>query len=218
MAPWTFFSASVMDSSASVLGQMPLIKKLHFPREIPVVVACTANSVFFAIMVGVFILYRYILAPIRLGWPGLPPLALLWLPVVVLILYFTTLGVSLFIAAANVFYEDVKFATGMGLGFLQYLMPILYFSENIFYSKRIPRLLQSPLYHAYLVNPLAWVITAFKQMFFQRANIAPRGMPPILSSQFDWRLMVINLVISLVVFWAGYTFFNSLKWRFAERP
>ncbi len=78
------------------------------------------------------------------------------------------------------FYEDVKFILNIVMGFLFYLLPIIYFAENIFFSSRIPPALRWWAYHLYLANPLAWIITAFKQIFFGVQNIANVNAPPVL--------------------------------------
>ncbi|MBV9848817.1 MAG: ABC transporter permease [Armatimonadetes bacterium] len=219
--PWTFFQTSVLDASTSVLVKLPLLKKVYFPREIPVIAAIGQNFFQFLVTMLVFVLYRWGLVTLFYGWPGWPPVQILWLPVVVLILFLLTLGVSFFVCAWNVFYEDVKFLLTAAMSFLFYLLPIVYFAENIVYSSRIPPSLRSPLYHLYLLNPLAWVITAFKQMFFQVAAIANRGAHQAnipTSAPFDWRYMLIALATSSLICVSGYGYFNRRKWKFSERP
>jgi len=221
--PWTFFQTAVLDSSTSVLAKLALLKKVYFPREIPLIATVCQNFVQFLVSLGVFILYRFVLTPLLHGGDVAPPRELLWLPVVTAILFLLTLGTAFFVATLNVFYEDVKFILTLSMGFLFYSMPIIYFADNIFYARGIPGthfLGKSSawwVYHLYLANPLAWVITAFKQMFFVPQNIAPPGvaLPP--SAPFDWHYMLIAAVTSAAVCLGGYSFFNSRKWKFTER-
>ena len=216
--PWTFFSTAVIDASSSVLAKLPLLKKVYFPREIPLIATVCQNFVQFAISLAIFIVYRWGLTTVLYGWPGLPPREVLWLPVIVLLLFLQTLGVSFFVAAANVFYEDVKFIVATGMTFLFYLIPIIYFPENIFFSARIPARWHWWAYHLYLANPLAWIVTAFRQVFFARAIISSRGATPVYSAPFDYRYFAITAVLSVVICLAGYTYFNAKKWKFTERP
>jgi len=217
--PWTFFQSAVLDASTSVLSQLPLLKKVYFPREIPLLATICANCVHFCMSLLVFFIYRWLITPFIFGAPGPPPREILLLPVIILIQFCLTAGVAFFVCAWNVFYEDVKFLVTMSLQFLFYLLPILYFSENIFYSGRITDpVLRSWAYHLYLINPLAWVVTAYKQIFFQRQAISPRGAPIIMSAPFDYRYMAIAALISFVIFITGYMYFNSRKWKFTERP
>ena len=215
--PWTFFQTATLDASTSVLAKLGLLKKVYFPREIPLIATVCQNFVQFLISLGVFVLYRFVLTPLLFGGDVTPPLALLWLPVVVLLLFLLTLGAAFFVAAANVFYEDVKFLLTVLTGFLFYLLPIIYFAENVFYSARIPRPLQWWAYHLYLADPLAWIITAFKQMFFGVAVISKPGDPPVLSAPFDPRYLLLTAATSVAACLGGYTFFNRHKWRFTER-
>lgn len=217
--PWTFFQTAVLDSSTAVLAKLPLLKKVYFPREIPLIATVCQNFVQLGISLVVFVLYRWVVAPLWLGWPGWPPREILWLPLLVMQLFALTLGVSFFVCAANVFYEDVKFIVSTGMTFLFYLVPIIYFPENIFYSSRIPLHWRSLAYHLYLLNPLAWIVTAFRQVFFTPAVISGRGAAQIVTSApFDVRYFAITGLLSVVICLAGYYYFNSHKWRFTERP
>lgn len=217
--PWTFFQTAVLDSSTAVLVKLPLLKKVYFPREIPLIATVCQNFVQLGISLVVFVLYRWVVAPLWLGWPGLPPREIVWLPLLVVQLFALTLGVSFFVCAANVFYEDVKFVVSTGMTFLFYLVPIIYFPENIYYSARIPARWHWLLYHAYLLNPLAWIVTAFRQVFFAPAAISGRGAAHIVTSApFDARYFAITGLLSLGICLAGYHYFNSRKWRFTERP
>lgn len=217
--PWTFFQSAVLDSSTTVLVKLPLLKKVYFPREIPIIASVCQNFVQLGISLLVFVLYRWVVSPLFVPWPGGPPREILWLPVVVAQLFLLTLGISFFVGAANVFYEDVKFIVSAGMTFLFYLVPIIYFAENIFYSPRIPARWHWLAYHLYLLNPLAWIVTAFRQVFFAPAVISSRGAAhPVASAPFDGRYFAITGLLSVVVCLAGYSYFNSHKWRFTERP
>ena len=217
--PWTFFQTAILDSSTSVLAKMGLIKKVYFPREIPLIATVCQNFVQFLISLGIFMVYRWALTPLIHGGNTTPPLAILWLPVLIADLFLLTLGAAFFVATANVFYEDVKFIISLTMGFLFYLLPVFYFAENVVYSTRIPVKLQWLVYHLYLVNPLPWLITAFKQVFFGQAVISNVNATPILhSAVFDWRYLLLNTFTCIAVCLWGYSFFNSHKWKFTERP
>ncbi len=218
--PWTFFQTAILDSSTSVLAKLGLLKKVYFPREIPLIATVCQNFVQFLISLGVFIVYRFVVTPLLSPGNVAPPLALLWLPVVVAILFLLTLGAAFFVATVNVFYEDVKFILQITMGFLFYLLPIIYFAENIQYAARIPTASgRWWAYHLYLANPMAWIITAFKQMFFGVTVISNAHAPQaIWSAPFDWRYLLITAATSVAFCLGGYAFFNSRKWKFTERP
>jgi ABC-2 type transport system permease protein len=214
-----FFQTAIMDSSQAILSQIGLIRKIYFPREIPVIAATGASLIHLLISIMVFVAYRWVLMPVFVGWPGPPAQALLWLPVVLLILGVLTLGISFLVAALNVFYEDVKFIVNISMQFLMWMTPIMYFAENMRYAERIPPALRSPLYHIYLLNPIAWIVGAFKQMFFPPALVPVQGMGHlIITAPFDERYCLIALITSTIICGIGYRVFTNLKWKFAERP
>ncbi|MCW3062658.1 MAG: Polysaccharide transporter, permease component [Capsulimonas sp.] len=219
--PWNFFQSAVLDSSTAVLGQIGLLKKVYFPREIPVIAVVCSNFIHFLLAMCVFVIYRWVLTPIFVGWPGPPPREVFYLPLVILVQFLLTLGVSFFVCAWNVFYEDVKFLVTMMMSFLFWLLPIMYFAENLRYSVKIPAHWQSLAYHLYLANPLAWVITAYKEVLLPPKIIANPGAlvgKTALTAPFDIRYFAIALVTSSLLCLAGYVYFNRLKWKFTERP
>lgn len=219
--PWTFFQTAILDSSTSVLAKLGLLKKVYFPREIPLIASVCQNFVQFFISLVVFLVYRWVLTPLLHGGNVAPPREILWLPVVIALLFLLTLGVAFIVATLNVFYEDVKFILTLTMGFLFYLLPIIYFAENINYAPRLPNAtLRWWAYHLYLANPLAWIVTAFKQMFFNVQDISNSTAPPphLYSAPFDWRYLLITTVTSIAICLGGYSFFNRHKWKFTERP
>jgi hypothetical protein len=97
-----------------------------------------------------------------------------------------------------------------------FLIGVIYPAENIFYSRHVPVHLQDTLYHAYLLVPIAWIINAFKQMFFGPQSIVVSGVR-ITTAHFDIRYGLIALVTSSLICVYGYHVFNRAKWRFTER-
>jgi lipopolysaccharide transport system permease protein len=215
--PWTFFSVSLLDASSSVLEQLTLMKKTYFPREILPIAAVASNIVHFGFGLLVFLIYRFGITTIIHSWPGVPPIDLLWLPIVFLDLIFLTLGVAFVVSAWTTFFEDIKFILQTGLQLLFYAMPILYFAENIVYSSRGTEHLRRLVYDLYLANPLIWIIESFKQMFFSVQDISIPGKHMI-SAQFDVRFLAITTVTSIIVLLLGWREFQRLKWKFVERP
>ena len=151
---------------------------------------------------AVFLFFRYGITTALFGWPGLPPAAIFWFPVVLAILIAFTLGITFILCAWTTFFEDVKYLVSTGMNLVFYLLPIIYFAENIYYSSRIPVHWRSMLYHIYLLNPMAWIVTAFKQMFFAQTVISSRVLgPSIMSARFDWRYCAITGIVSLLFLW-----------------
>ncbi len=215
--PWTFFNTSLLDGAFSVLGFLDNMKKAYVPPEVFPIASVVTNFIHFGASVVVFLIYRYLVTSFIFGWPGLPPREILWLPVVLYDMVALTLGLAFLVAAWTTFFEDVKFATQAVLQVFFYMLPIMYFAENIFYSAHGTLTKRSLIYHIYLLNPMAWIVTAFKQMFFSVQVIGMKGLTPIYSAPFDWRYCMITTATSTIVLVIGYLTFNRLKWKFLER-
>jgi ABC-2 type transport system permease protein len=216
--PWTYFQTVLLDACATVYTYQGIIKKAYFPREIPVIAACCSNAMQLLSSLVIFVLYRWGIVFALHGWPGWPPIEVLWLPVILVLTFLFTLAAALIVTAYSFFYEDVKVLLNFGLSAVYYLIPIIYFAENIFYSPRVPAHLRSICYHLYLLNPLAWLITAYKQIFFGVVVISPPLMPVVYSARFDWRYLVISTISICTLLYLGMYNFCRLKWKFTERP
>jgi lipopolysaccharide transport system permease protein len=101
LLPWQFFSAALLEASASLIGNSHLISKVYFPRLIiptaTVVVAFVDFIVSLSLLVGVMAWYRFI--P---GWQ------ILTLPLFVVMSFLASLGPGLWITSLNVKYRDFR--------------------------------------------------------------------------------------------------------------
>jgi ABC-type polysaccharide/polyol phosphate export permease len=216
--PWNFFQISLLDGTSSVIGQYALMKKVYFPREALPIAAVLSNLVHLLLSLGVFLVYVYTVVPLLYGWPGWPPVAVVWLPVLVVIAFLLTLGIVFFTATWNVFYEDVKFMVQSGLSLLFFVLPIMWFTEQVFYAGGLkPDAKHHAFQIAYNAFPLSWLIQAFRQVLLQRATLYTPAGQAIITAAFDYRWFLWALLVSVLVAAAGYRYFNRRKWAFVER-
>ena len=216
--PWNFFQNGLLDGASSVLMQYPLLKKVYFPRETLPIATTLANGIHLLLALGVFFVYRYVFTPLAFGWPGPPPLAILWLPLVLIINFLLVLGLAFFLSAWNVFDEDVKFLAQNGLNLAFFALPVAWFTEQMFYSTHIPIGLRHPLTIIYNANPISWLISAYRQMLLPPATLGDAGGIPIHTASFDMRYFALAAVLSCGTALAGYAYFNRRKHEFVERP
>lgn len=116
---WTYFSATVVGASNSVVNNTSLITKVYFPRILLPAAAvigalidlAIASIIFFALMI-------YYQMPMTAG--------LLLLPAVLLLLILFTLGVGQFLAALNVNYRDIKHALPFVVQLWMFASPVVY--------------------------------------------------------------------------------------------
>lgn len=217
---WNFFKISLLDGASSVLAQYGLLKKVYFPREILPLASTIANSIHALLALAVFFAYRYVLTPLLFGSPGPPPWRTLWLvPVLCVLLFLLTVGCVFFLSALTVFFEDAKFIAQTLLDLAFFGLPIVWFTEKIVYSASIPEWLRRPARIAFDLNPVSWLLSAFKQALLPPAQFLDGAGRVIgTTAPFDYRLLAVACVTTSLIALAGYTYFNRRKWLFVERP
>lgn len=214
--PYLFFQMSILDSAQSVLGALPIVRKVYFPREILPLAGIISNFIHLVLAFGVFFVFLF---AVWLADPRIWPFSwsALWLPVLLLINFCLAAGVGLIVSALNTFYEDVKYIVSVLLYLMLFVSPIMYFSENIKYSPRLQEL-GDWTYTAYHLNPLAMLVTAYRKTLLapQPVDIGKRGTVPALP--LDFALLAVCAGTSFAILVLGYWVFNRMKWRFVERP
>ena len=119
LLPWTFFSSSLSFAIPSLVNHMNLVSKIYFPREILPISSIFVCLIDFLISISIFIL-MFLWYRTPLGWSAL------FVPVVLLVQMVLIAGISLFAAAVNVFYRDVRFVLPLILQVWMYLSPVIY--------------------------------------------------------------------------------------------
>jgi len=185
--PWNWFSAAVMGSIGSIVGNGNLIKKVYFPRELLPASVVLSNSVNF--LLALIVLFAMILV----FGVQLSPTALL-LPVIILIQLILLLGVAFFFSAINVFFRDTEVIMEVVILAWFFLTPIFYDIGELF-----------PLYERwlYIVNPMASLISSY------RLILLSGSMP-------DLFFLLRTLATSLIILVVGYLFFVRQAPRFGE--
>lgn len=153
LLPWQFFAAGLTEASNSLIGNEKLISKVYFPRMIvPAASVITSLVDFFISLALMFVLLIW--------YRTVPSINLVVLPLFIIMAFFASFGVGLWLTALNVKYRDFKhvvpFLVQLGL----YISPVGFSSDIA--SKIIPekfRLL-------YYINPMAGVIDGFRWCFF----------------------------------------------------
>jgi lipopolysaccharide transport system permease protein len=187
MLPWTLFSSALSDASNSLLNNANLIGKVYFPRLIiptaAVVVALVDFMVSFAILVGLMIWYRFM--P---GWQ------IVFLPGFIVMAFFASLGPSLWIAALNVKYRDLRYIVPFIVQFGLYVSPVGFSSSVVPQQWRL----------LYSCNPVVSVIDGFRWC--------------ILGGQSQIYLPGFVLGVSAIAFvlWFGMRQFRKIEKRFAD--
>ncbi len=184
--PWNWFSASVTISAGALIGNVNLIKRVHFPRYflvIATILAQLVNLIFtLPIIAGISCFYG--VGP-GVSW-------LLIIPILIIIQFTVTTGICLAISMINAYFRDMEYIIGIIINMLFWMTPIVY-----------PLNIVPEAYKTYLVlNPLTYLITAWRDLF--------------MSNLIDWKNIGISFVSSLVFFLMGIAIFQKLGKRLDE--
>ena len=183
---WSFFSRATTSSLASVRFRPSMIKKVYFPRDILVISTCTTALLMSLFESVVFIIFMAVFRiPLSLN--------IAYLPCIIFLYYILTLGVSLALAALNVYYQDIQYIWAV-------ILQIGFFATPVIYPLSVfpPYLLKVLSY-----NPLAQVI------FIARDITLYSKAPNTASFAFVF-------VIAFIILAIGYAVFYRLEPRFAE--
>jgi lipopolysaccharide transport system permease protein len=146
LVPWTYFSSSLAGSSNSLVNSRALLTKVYFPRLMIPAAAIVAMLVDFAIAFVVLLL-------VMLGFGIVPRAESVWVvPLVLLTLSVTAMGVGSWLAALNVQYHDVRYLS-------PFLVQVWMYASPIAYSLT----LVPPAYRwVYALNPLSSALAGFR--------------------------------------------------------
>lgn len=156
---WNFLSRATSMGLNAVLGKPSMVQKIYFPRDILVISSCITAllmSIFESVIFVLFMAYYQV------------PLSpnLLYVPLIVALLFLMSLGLSLALAALNVFYRDVQFIWAVILQAGFFATPILY-PVTIF---------DETLQKVFLLNPVAHIITAARDTVIYATPAAPASL------------------------------------------
>ena len=186
LLPWQLFSRALNEGSMSLIAHERVITKTYFPRILLPASAVLASlidfGIAFLVLIGFIIFYGV--------YPGL---AIFTLPLFVLLLVLAAFGVSLWLAAFNVMYRDVRYM-------LPFLAQVWMFATPIIYPVSVVpdswRLL-------YSLNPMVGVVEGFRWALLGESN----GMD-----------VTIGLSVFVVagVLGGGVLYFQSVQQTFAD--
>jgi len=187
LSAWTFFNNTLNNAAGALTGNMNLVKKVYFPREIFPIGALIVNTVDYAIATLIFGVMLFI-------DPAPFYSTLILYPLIFVIQLCLTLGLSLFLSSFIVFFRDVRFILPLMLQMLMYLSPVFYPIDQV----------PGNLLPFYLLNPVAVILDSFRR-------VALYGLPP------RWGYLTYAALVSLLVLWVGYLYFKRSEREFVDQ-
>jgi len=183
---WMFFSRSVSFATTSIMNNASLIQKVYFPREILPLTCVLSQLIHFALALLVLFLWLLI-SKIK------PTIYILFLPLIILLQFIFTLGVSFIFATANVFVRDIEHL-------MELILLVWFYATPIFYNvDRIPEKIRT----IYLLNPTASLVTFYRNIFLY-------GKIP------NFYFLTISFLISIFTLIMGWLYFQIQSKKFPE--
>ena len=202
--PWKWFTSSITDGIASVVGMERLIKQISFPKLVlPVagVVAGVAN--FFFGLIPLFGLMLLFYSDRITPW-------LLAIPIVAAVQFLVTLPIAIVVAAINVFYRDVGNLARHVLRLAFYVSPGIYAADLLTNAtEKLPFL---KIFIA--LNPWVILFTSYHNIIYGTWDAKTKTQTFPMAP--DWVGLGILSIVSLLVLALAILFFKRLEPSFAK--
>ena len=187
LIPWLFFSACLTTGSAVILNEKNLVSKIYFPREVLPIAYVTSS------FVNMLLCFIVVFAVVLVSRVAINPVALLFLPIIMLIEYILALGFTLITSAVTVYFRDLQHILGIVSMAWMYMTPIMY-SEEIIPAQYLP---------IFYLNPMTPIIKAYRDiLYFARIP--------------EMETLAQSLIFGVVGLLLGFLIFVRLKRGFAE--
>jgi len=187
LLPWQFFANSLTEASNSVVANANMISKIYFPRLIiptSMIISEMLNfAISFVVLIGLMFWYSVVLT-----------YTVFFLPLFFLLATAAAVGASLWLAALNVKYRDIKHV-------VPFLVRIgLLISPVGFLSSVVPEKYQ----FLYSLNPMVGVIDGFRWCLLG-GKVVP-----------NWTGLWISVVIVTILLITGAYYFRKMEKTFAD--
>lgn len=183
---WNFFASSLKFSSVSLTGNLALVTKVYFPREIfplSAVLVCMVDTLVASVVLIALMGYYHVFTPATLPW----------LPLVMAVHVAFTIGCALLLAMANVFYRDVKYLFDIGLMVWMFATSVLYPVSQV--AGRAGALMRA--------NPMTAIIDGYRDVLFFGTSPVTLGF-------------VLTAAFSALLLGAAWLIFHRAEYTFAE--
>jgi lipopolysaccharide transport system permease protein len=191
LLPWQFFATGLSEASNSLIGNERLISKVYFPRMIIPASSVITSLVDFLISLG-------LMFGLLIWYQTVPSINLVFLPLFIIMAFFASFGVGLWLTSLNVKFRDFKHV-------VPFLVQIgLYISPVAFASEKAASIIPEKLRLLYYLNPMAGVIDGFRWCFFG-------DKMPIY-----WNGMFLSLVVIIIFLFIGIRTFRKMEKSFAD--
>lgn len=189
---WSYFSACLMATSNTFVGNAGIFGKVYFPRLVMPLSTVLSNMVKFGIqfslLLGMMGYYTFKGQSLHIG------LSWLLLPFLVLLMAGMGLGLGIIVSSLTTKYRDFTVLVSFGVQLLMYATPVAY-PISFLKSKSIALL--------FALNPLSPVVEGFRYALFQTGS-------------FQWLSLGYSLLFMIVVLLIGVIYFGKVERTFMD--
>lgn len=186
MIVFDLFTKCINSAPKLILSKPNYVKKIIFPLEILTWVSL-GDALFHAVVsLGVWVVIYIILF-------GIPHLTVLYLPIILVPYLLLIMGLSWVLASLGVYLRDTGEIIGILTRMLLFLSPIFY------PASRLPEKLQPLLY----INPITLIVESVRDVLYW-------GKAP------NFGFLLIYLVLSALIAWLGFAWFQKTRKGFAD--
>jgi lipopolysaccharide transport system permease protein len=189
---WSYFSTSLNGTSSTFSANQGIFGKVYFPRAIVPISITVSNLFQFSIklmLLVFFILIMGVLGRIN-AW-------VFSLPLLIIIMAMTSMGIGMIISALTTKYRDFSQLMGFAVGLFMYITPVIY-PTSIFLNK-----LSDDKEWMIYANPLTSVFDVFHKAFLGIGHI-------------NYMALTYSCIFSVIIYIIGLYVFNRVERTFMD--
>lgn len=187
LVPWIFISTCLTGGTMVIFGQQDMVKKIYFPREV-LPISFTLSQ-----FINMLLSFIVIFVVVFFSGVEIQPIALLFLPLVMIIQFILALGITFLAAALTVYFRDLEHILSIISLAWMYLTPVVYSVDMI----------PDQFLTAFYLNPMTSITIAYRDILYY-------GQLP------EMKTLLNALVLGTIVLIVGKVLFSRLQRGFAE--
>lgn len=150
LVPWLFFSTCLSGGTTVIFSQQDMVKKIYFPRDV-LPISYTVSQ-----FVNLLLSFIVIFVVVFISGVEINPMALCYLPLIMLIEFVLCLGITYLVSALSVYFRDLQYILGIVSMAWMYLTPIIYPVEMI----------PEEFADLFYINPMTSITIAYRDILY----------------------------------------------------
>jgi lipopolysaccharide transport system permease protein len=193
-AAWGYFSACLNGTASTFTSNASLFGKVYFPRLVAPI-----TNVIYALMsffIQLLLLAVFMIAFAVKGYPALPNIHLLLLPLMILQMALLGLGIGIIISSVTTKYRDLSILVSFGMQLWMYATPVVYpLSQVKSMSESLSRII--------MFNPVAPLLNNFRYAILGCGSM-------------DYTYWGISWIVTFVFLFLGVVIFSRVERTFMD--